>query len=141
MSEHSVDFPREYDSQRSHQEPDLGSDDRRRDCGDRNLEEAHPLTGNGVRHALDSRGCPGRCLYLNRRPMGCPVIDNIVQCPAVWPPTSPAGVVIRTAGGVIVGVDLGVECSAPQTCAGDGLVSTCGDPAADGRPVDVLRPD
>ena len=76
MSECSVDFPRESDSQPSRQEPDLGSDDRRRDCGDRQLEGGHPLAGNDVRHALDSRWRPGRCLYLNRRrPMGCPVID------------------------------------------------------------------
>ena len=61
------DFPRESDSHRRHQEPDFGGDDRRHDCGDRQLEGSHPLTGNGVRHALDSSWRPGRCLYLNRR--------------------------------------------------------------------------
>ena len=79
MSECSVDFPRESDSQRSHQEPDLGSDDRRRDCGDRQLEGAYPLTGNGVRHALDFRWRPGRCLSLNRWPWVVPSSTNRIE--------------------------------------------------------------
>ena len=61
------DFPRESDSHRRHQEPDFGSDDRRHDCGDRQLKGSHPLTGNGMRHALDSSWRPGRRIYLNRR--------------------------------------------------------------------------
>ena len=46
MSECPVDVPRESDSQRSHQESDLDSDDHRRDCGTRQLEE--PLDGSAT---------------------------------------------------------------------------------------------